>query len=32
MKMNEILNIKEKKGNEKLKLLYINKILKNKYI
>ena len=32
MKMKKSINIKEKKGNEKLKLLYINKILKNKYI
>ena len=32
MKMKKNINIKEKKGNEKLKLLYINKILKNKYI
>ena len=31
MKMKKNINIKEKKGNEKLKLLYINKIL-NKYI
>lgn len=27
MKMKKNINIKEKKGNEKLKLLYINKIL-----
>lgn len=27
MKMKKSINIKEKKGNEKLKLLYINKIL-----
>ena len=27
MKMKKSINIKEKKGNEKIKLLYINKIL-----